>query len=282
MPQSGAVGEPAPPASRGGGPCRPVDAVLGPLCWASLLLAWACCSCGIGKLTGRLSPASPGAGCLPSEMGRGGGGALRVLGPLPSGPRTSQSPSCEVLAAPETSSPLVTRRVPGQLVSRVLGPGRPPLPRGPHPAQPPSSSRASPPTFLAPHPPVRTGLWGQAAPQNRLFQPPRLAGLAQALGHWGCKLQGGGGGSRVRMASEACVSSQAAGMEVRAEPWATGSQTALSGAASLTQALKGQPLPRVGGTLGPPPSLQGPPPHKWPLWPSWACRRRAHLQVLRP
>ena len=58
-------------------------------------------------------------------------------------------------------------------------------------------------------------------------------------------------------------------MEVRAEPWATGSHMAPSGAASLTQALEGQPLPRVGGTLGPAPSLQEPPPHTWPLWPSW-------------
>lgn len=120
----------------------------------------------IRKLTGHLSPASAALLRWGVGVGRLGGlsgsWAPPPPHPLPSGPRTSQSPSCEGLAAPETSSSLVTRRVPGQLVSRVPRPGRPPLPGGPHPAQPPISGQASPlhipgPPSTCPHRPLGSG-----------------------------------------------------------------------------------------------------------------------------
>lgn len=74
---------------------------------------------------------------------------------------------------------------PWELVGRRQEWGRRPQPPGLSAAQPPSSRWPGPPHLRIPgpqDPPVSTGLWGQAAPRNRLFRPPRRLASARPWG----------------------------------------------------------------------------------------------------
>lgn len=159
----------------------------------SLLPALSQRVCGMGttNLTGRLFPALPEQPLAPPRH-RGDHSSAPGLPASPPHNACTALPRSRVRESLRTVLPAaggpsidVVTLGPWELVGRRQEWGRHPQSPGLSPGQPPSSRWPGPPHLHIPgpqDPPVGTGLWGQAAPRNRLFRPPRRLASARPWG----------------------------------------------------------------------------------------------------